>query len=387
MRTLTILGSTGSIGRQALEVVAAYHPEVRLGFLTTNANVELLAEQVERYRPYGVAICSEDAYQAFRERSRFDGPILCGAEGIAAAAAWEENDVVLSALVGFAGVAPTIAAIERGTAIALANKETLVVAGELITARAQERNVPLLAVDSEHSAVLQCIVGESPHTIERIILTASGGPFRSYSPEQLEQVTPADALRHPTWSMGAKITIDSATLMNKGFEVIEARWLFDVPPERIGVVIHPQSIVHSLVEFCDGSVKAQLGVPDMRLPIHYALTYPQRRPTALPRIDWEQLRSLDFEQPDTVRFPCLRLALDALASGGTAPAILNAANEVAVAAFLQRQIRFLDIARVVERTLATILPSPMTSLDALADLDRHARFEAQQIVRQLQQEG
>lgn len=386
MRTLTILGSTGSIGRQALDVVATHHPDVRLGFLTTNRNATLLAEQVARYHPYGVAIVSEDAYRIFREISNFDGPILCGTDGILDAAAWEENDIVLSALVGFAGVAPTLAAIERGTTIALANKESLVVAGELITARARERNVPLLAVDSEHSAILQCIVGESHSSIEQIILTASGGPFRTYSSTQLMHVTPDDALQHPTWTMGAKITIDSATLMNKGFEVIEAHWLFDLPPERIGIVIHPQSIVHSFVMFCDGSVKAQLSLPDMRLPIHYALTYPERRPTALQRIDWDQLRVLEFEKPDPARFPCLQLALDALATGGSAPAVLNAANEVAVTAFLQRTILFPQIPRIVEQTLATIAPSPLTSLEELTVLDRCARQTAWNIVRQIQLE-
>jgi len=386
MRTLTILGSTGSIGRQALDVIATHHPDVRLGFLTTNRNATLLAEQVARYHPYGVAIVSEDAYRIFREISNFDGPILCGTDGILDAAAWEENDIVLSALVGFAGVAPTLAAIERGTTIALANKESLVVAGELITARARERNVPILAVDSEHSAILQCIVGESHSSIEQIILTASGGPFRTYSSTQLMHVTPDDALQHPTWTMGAKITIDSATLMNKGFEVIEAHWLFDLPPERIGIVIHPQSIVHSFVMFCDGSVKAQLSLPDMRLPIHYALTYPERRPTALQRIDWDHLRVLEFEQPDPARFPCLQLALDALATGGSAPAILNAANEVAVTAFLQRTIHFPQIPRIVEQTLATIAPSPLTSLEDLTVLDRCARQTAWNIVRQIQLE-
>jgi len=386
MRTLTILGSTGSIGRQALDVVATHHPDVRLGFLTTYRNATLLAEQVARYHPYGVAIVSEDAYRIFREISNFDGPILCGTDGILDAAAWEENDIVLSALVGFAGVAPTLAAIERGTTIALANKESLVVAGELITARARERNVPILAVDSEHSAILQCIVGESHSSIEQIILTASGGPFRTYSSSQLMHVTPDDALQHPTWTMGAKITIDSATLMNKGFEVIEAHWLFDLPPERIGIVIHPQSIVHSFVMFCDGSVKAQLSLPDMRLPIHYALTYPERRPTALQRIDWDQLRVLEFEKPDPARFPCLQLALDALATGGSAPAVLNAANEVAVTAFLQRTIHFPQIPRIVEQTLATIAPSPLTSLEDLTVLDRCARQTAWNIVRQIQLE-
>lgn len=383
MITLTILGATGSIGRQALDVLAAHHPDVRIGFLTTNRNAELLAEQVARYHPYGVAICDEEAYRKFRKISNFDGPIYSGEEGIAAAAAWAENDIVLSALVGFAGVPPTLAAIESEKTIALANKETLVVAGELITIAARNRRVPIIAVDSEHSAVLQCIIGEDPSTIERIILTASGGPFRALPQEHLANVTPEQALQHPTWVMGAKITIDSATLMNKGFEVIEAYWLFGLRAEQISVLIHPQSIVHSFVEFCDGSVKAQLSVPDMRLPIHYALTYPRRRPTTLPRLSWEKLQRLEFEQPNRERFPCLQLALDALQEGGGAPAILNAANEVAVQAFLQRRIRFTDIATVVAATLDAMTPVASTSLDELIALDQLARINAEEVITQL----
>ncbi|GIV54177.1 MAG: 1-deoxy-D-xylulose 5-phosphate reductoisomerase [Candidatus Kapaibacterium sp.] len=383
MKTLTILGSTGSIGQQALEVVEHYHRDVRLGFLTTNSNVELLCAQVERYQPYGVAIRSEEAYHRFRQLSSFRGPILCGSEGICQAAAWSSCDIVLSALVGFAGVAPTLAAIEAGKTIALANKETLVVAGKLITTTARQRNVPILAVDSEHSAIVQCLIGEQPEAIERIVLTASGGPFRKLPLDALDRVTPEQALQHPTWSMGAKITIDSATLMNKGFEVIEAHWLFGLQPDQIEVLIHPQSIVHSLVEFCDGSVKAQLGVPDMRLPIHYALTYPRRLPTQLPRIAWADLHVLEFEQPDVARFPCLRIALEALRAGGTAPAVVNAANEVAVEAFLTKQITFTDIPRVIERTLDAMLVDEQTSLPALIELDRQARLRARDVVSQL----
>jgi 1-deoxy-D-xylulose-5-phosphate reductoisomerase len=383
MKTLSILGSTGSIGQQALEVIERYHPDIRIGFLTTNANVDLLCKQVEHYKPYGVAIGSEDAYHRFRACSSFNGPVLCGIDGICQAAAWSESDVVLSALVGFAGVQPTLAAINAGKTIALANKESLVVAGKLITAAARERAVPLLAVDSEHSAITQCLVGEHPESVERVILTASGGPFRTLPLETLARVTPEQALRHPTWTMGAKITIDSATLMNKGFEVIEAYWLFGLDADQIAVLIHPQSIIHSLVEFRDGSVKAQLGVPDMRLPIHYALTYPHRQPTTLPRINWEQLRTLEFEQPDPVRFPCLQLALDALRAGETAPAILNAANEIAVTAFLQRQIALTDIPRIIEQTLAAMPTEELTSLEALVELDHVARQRARQFVLQL----
>lgn len=384
MKTLTILGSTGSIGRQALDVITRYHTNVRFGYLTTNTNIELLAQQVELYKPYGVAILSEEAYFRFRAISRFNGPILCGVDGICQAATWEENDIVLCALVGFAGVPPTLAAIERRIPVALANKETLVSAGKLITERAHQLDVPLLAVDSEHSAILQCVVGEDPSSIERIILTASGGPFRTFSRQQLQTVQPHEALQHPTWSMGAKITIDSATLMNKGFEVIEAHWLFNISPEKISVLVHPQSIIHSMVVFSDGSVKAQLSVPDMRLPIHYALTYPHRQKTDLPRIQWETIATLTFEQADVERFPCLQLAYEALTCGGTAPAVLNAANEIAVQAFLDHRLRLTDIPIVIEKTLAAIPVTDATSLQIIAEIDTAARQLAQEFVIQLQ---
>ncbi len=380
MKTLTILGSTGSIGQQALAVVEQYHPDVQIGFLTANANIDLLHEQVARYKPYGVAIASEEGYRDFCRSSTFRGPVLCGTDGICQAAAWDGADIVLSALVGFAGVAPTLAAIEAGKTVALANKESLVVAGKLITTTARERHVALIAVDSEHSAIVQCLVGEDVQSVERIILTASGGPFRTLPIEALPTVTPEQALNHPTWNMGAKITIDSATLMNKGFEIIEAYWLFGLAADQIEVLIHPQSIVHSLVEFRDGSVKAQLGMPDMRLPIHYALTYPHRSPTQLPRIDWSQLRTLEFSQPDQRRFPCLRLAREALAIGGSAPAIVNAANEIAVNAFLNRQISLPDIPRVIEQTLNAMPWDEQSSLGALIELDRHAREHARYFV-------
>ncbi|MCX7930732.1 MAG: 1-deoxy-D-xylulose-5-phosphate reductoisomerase [Chlorobi bacterium] len=386
MKTLTILGSTGSIGQQTLEVVAAYHPDIRIGFLTTNTNADLLAEQVKRFEPYGVALQSEEAYHRFRQISSFDGPILCGTDGICQAATWAPCDIVVSALVGFAGVAPTLAAIECGKTISLANKEVLVVAGKLITQQARQRNVPIIAIDSEHSAVLQCIVGESLDSVERIILTASGGPFRTLPAAQLASITAEQALRHPIWSMGAKITIDSATLMNKGLEIIEAHWLFGIAPDRISVIVHPQSIVHSLVEFTDGSVKAQLGIPDMRVPIHYALTYPNRRPTSLPRIEWSTLRTLEFEQPDTERFPCLRLAIEALIAGGTTTTVLNAANEVAVAAFLEHRIGFTDIPRVIEQTLDAIPNEEQTSLEALTHVDAFARERASAFVSYITQQ-
>lgn len=378
---ITILGSTGSIGSQTLDVLSAHHPHIRVGFLTTNARVEELAAQVQRVRPYGVAIADEEAWKRFRTISDFEGVILCGAEGVQQAAAWEENTLVMSALVGFSGVLPTLAAIERGCTIALANKESLVSAGYAITQAAKKHKTDIIAVDSEHSAILQCLVGEQYQAIEKLILTASGGPFRTLSAEQLESVTPEQALKHPNWTMGAKITIDSATLMNKGFELIEATWLFGVEAENIDVVIHPQSIIHSMVQFRDGSVKAQLGIPDMKLPIHYALTYPERRFADIPRMDIARIATLSFEQPDTQRFPCLALTYDALRAGGTATAILNAANEVAVAQFLQKAIGFCDIPRIIARCLETIPPIDNPSLAQIIEHDTEARALATRLAQ------
>jgi len=371
--TVSILGSTGSIGTQALEVLRDYHSDVRVAFLTTNSKVELLAEQVLLYNPIGVAIADEIAYKRFKEISSFNGTILCGKEGICQAAAFSENDVVISALVGFSGVEPTLAAIEQGITVALANKETLVSAGSIICETARAKNVSLIAVDSEHSAILQCIVGEKEETIEKLIITASGGPFRLNSDEELLGVTPQQALRHPNWEMGAKITIDSATLMNKGFEVIEAKWLFNIDTSKIEVVVHPQSIIHSMVQFCDGSVKAQLGLPDMKLPIHYALTYPNRAPTNLQRLDITKYQSLTFEKPDLVRFPCLQIAFEALEKGGNATAIINAANEIAVQRFLQNEIRFTDIPILIEKTLSTMKHINNPSLNEIIESDIEAR--------------
>ncbi len=375
-RTLSILGSTGSIGTQSLEVLAAHHPEVCIAYLSTNTKVQLLAEQVQKVKVQGVAIRDERAAKRFREISDFKGEILVGDEGVAQAASYAENDLLLSALVGFSGVIPTLAAIRQGTTVALANKETLVSAGSVITQAAKDHGVDLIAVDSEHSAILQCLVGESPEAIEKLTITASGGPFRNHSVEQLNHVRVEDALKHPNWSMGAKITIDSSTLMNKGFEVIEAKWLFDVPSDRIDVVVHPQSIVHSFVTFVDGSVKAQLGLPDMKLPIHYALSYPRRRCSEFPRLSIQELGNLTFEQADVNRFPCLALAFEALSVGGTATAVLNAANEIAVSRFLERSIRFTDIPRIVEDSLRAIHQVDHPSLSQIIEHDAAARERA-----------
>lgn len=372
-KTITILGSTGSIGTQSIDVLRDYHEDVRVGFLTTNKRVELLAEQVKIVNPYGVAIADEQAYKRFKEISDFSGKILCGTEGVCEAAAWSENTIVLSALVGFSGVLPTLSAIEQGTTIALANKETLVSAGSVICKRANEKGVQIIAVDSEHSAILQCIVGEHHNSIEKLILTASGGPFRTWLLEDMKSITPEQALKHPNWDMGAKITIDSATLMNKGFEIIEAKWLFDIAVESIDVVVHPQSIIHSMVQFCDGSVKAQLGLPDMKLPIHYALTFPNRAVTNFERLDITSFSNLTFEKPDYQRFPCLQLAYTALEQGGTATAIVNAANEVAVQRFLKKEISFLDIPVCIEQTLQTMNAVSHPSLDEIIQADSQAR--------------
>lgn len=372
-RTLSILGSTGSIGTQTLEVLASLSGAVRPGYLTTNKNIELLEQQVRRFQPAGVAICDETAWREFKRTTSFTGKILGGKEGVCEAAADADNDVVMSALVGFSGVRPTLEAIRQGTTIALANKETLVSAGPVIMQEARQRGVEIIAVDSEHSAILQCLVGERPEDVEKLILTASGGPFRDTPAEQFNSITVAQALRHPNWVMGSKITIDSATLMNKGFEVIEARWLFDVPVEAIDVVVHPQSIIHSMVQFVDGSVKAQLGVPDMKIPILYALTWPHRIQSAFERLDITTIGSMTFFKPDTQRFRCLHLAFEAMKQGGSATAVLNAANEVAVARFLREELAFSAIPQAIEAALDKIPHLAHPSIDDIIAVDDAAR--------------
>lgn len=372
-RTITILGSTGSIGTQTLDVLRTLPNEFRLGYLTTNANIALLEEQVQQFQPAGVAICNEDAYHAFVQTTSFTGEILCGEEGVRAAAAHPDNSLVMSALVGFSGVLPTLEAIRQGTTIALANKETLVSAGPVIMREARERGVEIIAVDSEHSAILQCLVGERMHDVEKLIITASGGPFRTTPAEQFSAITVQEALRHPNWTMGNKITIDSATLMNKGFEVIEARWLFDIPVDNIDVVIHPQSIIHSMVQFVDGSVKAQLGLPDMKLPILYALSWPNRVASAFERLDITKVGSMTFFPPDTERFRCLHLAFEAMKQGGSATAVLNAANEIAVARFLREELPFSAIPQAIEAALNKIPHIAHPSIADIVAVDHEAR--------------
>ena len=372
-RNIAILGSTGSIGRSTLDVIRSYPQRFRVTYLTARSRIELLLEQIKEFRPAGVVIAAPDDAASVRDAVGSNIEVLSGEEGLVQIVGRDDVDVVVSSLVGFAGLRPTIAAIQHSKSIALANKETLVVGGEIIMRLLQERGVRLVPVDSEHSAIFQCLVGENLKDIARIFLTASGGPFRDRPIEQFRSITVEEALRHPTWSMGHKITIDSATLMNKGLEVIEAHWLFGLPAEHIRVVIHPQSIIHSMVEFIDGSVKAQLGKPDMKLPIQYALTFPQRWPMNGERLDFPQLVSMSFFEPDFNRFPCLSLAYEALERGGTAPAVLNAANEVAVAGFLDRRIPFTAIPDVIRKALDRHDVKSGTELENIIEADRDTR--------------
>lgn len=379
-KKICILGSTGSIGTQTLEVISE-HPDLFEAYvLTANSRADLLIRQAKQYQPCCVVIADESKYEYVRE-ALAEEPIqvYAGADALCQVVQMEPVDVVLTALVGFSGLRPTISAIKAGKPIALANKETLVVAGELITRLCLENKVPLLPVDSEHSAIFQSLMGEgSP--IEKLILTASGGPFRTFSLDQLRSVTPAQALRHPNWDMGAKITIDSASMMNKGLEVIEARWLFDVTPDKIQVVVHPQSILHSAVQFEDGAVKGQLGMPDMRVPIQLALSYPFRLKSSFPRIDWWDLKDLTFEKPDTEKFRCLQMAYEALRMGGNAACIVNAANEVANLAFRQERCGFLQMADIIEQTLARVAHQESLSLQDYLDCDRESRIVANELI-------
>lgn len=380
-KALCVLGSTGSIGSQTLDVVSKLDGAYTIKYLTAGGNFELLDRQARLFNPEAVVIQNEDSYKKFKEISSYEGKILCGRDDLIAAAGDPENDLVMSALVGFGGVEPTLAAIRAGTDVALANKETLVAAGGIVTSEARKYGSELIAVDSEHSAVLQCLVGENREALEKIILTASGGPFRDLPLDEFEKITVSRALKHPNWSMGAKITIDSGTMMNKGFEVIEAKWLFDVEPEQIQVLIHPQSAIHSMAQFADGSIKAQIGAPDMRTPIAYALTYPNREPFDFPRLDFSEVSRFDFYAPDYERYPCLKIALESATVGGAAPAAVNAANESAVAAFLNEKIRFVDIAKLVEKALNKFSDSgDETDLDLIIETDKEARKYVEQLI-------
>lgn len=376
MKKIAILGSTGSIGTQTLDVVARNPDEYEIVGLAAGRNAALLLEQAQRFRPRVVSVADTALAEQIRGQLPPETRVVAGEEGLIEVAAGAGADFVMCALVGSVGLASALAAIEAGAAIGLANKETLVTAGHLVMARAAAKGVPILPVDSEHSALFQCLHGDDRQALKRLVLTASGGSFRDKTRDQLAQVTVADALKHPNWSMGAKITVDSATMANKGLEVIEAHWLFDVPYEQIDVVIHPESIVHSMVEFADTSVIAQLGNPDMRVPIQYALTYPHRRPSPSAALDLLAHGALHFRPMDTDRYPMLRLAYEAGKAGGTAPAVFNAANEMAVAKFLREEIPFLAIDSIVESVLGKhqVVPSP--DLEAIREADRWARSEA-----------
>lgn len=377
-KRIAILGSTGSIGRQALEVIAAHAEVFEVELLTANGNIELLEKQVRQFTPATAVVTDKEKYKIFKENiADIPVKVFAGIESAEQAVQSDSIDIVLTAMVGYAGLLPTIAAIKSKKTIALANKETLVVAGKIITALAEENGVRIYPVDSEHSAIFQCLAGEFHNPIEKIYLTASGGPFRGKSQKELEQVTLAQALKHPNWSMGAKITVDSATMMNKGLEMIEAKWLFGLKPHQIHVIVHPQSIIHSVVQFTDGSMKAQMGLPDMKLPILYALSFPHRLKTDFKRFSFLDYPQLTFEKPDTEVFSALLLAEEAMKKDGNMPCILNAANEVAVAAFLKEKISFFQIPGIAEQLMSKITYIEKPSLEDLIATDKETRLQTE----------
>ena len=380
-RRISLLGSTGSIGTKVLDVVRRSKGQFSVNGLAAGENVELLAEQIMQFRPEIVSVMTAELADQVRSMTGFaDTRVLYGKEGYKAVATVDDADLVVSAMVGAAGLIPTLAALEAGKDVALANKESLVTAGPLVTSLAREKGVALIPIDSEHSAIFQCLRGHRKEDVRRIVLTASGGPFKDRNKDELVKVTPEEAVRHPKWSMGAKISVDSATLMNKGLEVIEARWLFDISVDRIDVVVHPQSIVHSMVEFIDGSVLAQMGIPDMRVPIAYALAWPRRLELDLPSFNLIESGSLSFEMPHFEKFPCLGLAYDAARKGGTATTALNAANEVAVEAFLQGRVGFTAIQEVVREVIEAFPVEDIRDLDDVLKADALARLRAEGII-------
>ncbi len=381
MKNVAILGSTGSIGVSTLDVVKAFPERYRVLALAAGHNIELLRQQIETFHPQIVSVASEeDGERLAASLDEDDIDVCCGIEGMIRCATAEAVDMVVAAVVGAAGLVPTLAAIKAGKDIALANKETLVTAGSLVMAEVARRKVKLIPVDSEHSAIYQALSGQRRDDVRRLLLTASGGPFRDTPLQQFSSITPKDALAHPNWDMGQKISIDSATMMNKGLEVIEARWLFDFPAEMIDVHIHPESIVHSLVEYRDGAVLAQLGIPDMKTPIAYALSWPERLPLDQPALDLCEIGQLSFYQPDFERFPCLKLAYAALAAGGTLPAVMNAANEIAVAAFLRRRLDFLGIPRVIEQTMEHYEGGELKNVEQALHADLWGRRKAEELI-------
>lgn len=384
MKRIVILGSTGSIGASTLDIISKFPDQFSVLGLVAGTSDDKLEEQIRTFHPELVALHDIQAAKRLRERlPPASVKILAGPEGIQEVACHPDSDLVISAIVGAAGLVPTLAAISAGRRVALANKEPMVMAGQLMQEEAHKHDMPIFPIDSEHSAIFQSLIGHRREDVRRIILTASGGPFWDFSYDQMKHATVEKALKHPNWDMGAKITIDSATLMNKGLEVIEARWLFDCLPSQLDIVVHRESIIHSLVEYCDGSVMAQLGLPDMRTPISYAMNYPERIPLDLPRLDLWNYGTLTFFQPDTTRFPCLQLAYDALHGGGTLPAILNAANEIAVEAFLKKGIGLTDIPQVIDQTMNAADPQKLTCLDDALEADRWAREKATSYIHSL----
>jgi len=380
IRNIAILGATGSIGRNSLEVIRNLPDRFRVTYLTANRNIELLQEQIRLFKPRGVVLLNESAASQLKSNLNGSIEVLTGVEGLREVVKREDVDLVISSLVGFAGLEPTIEAIRHRKSIALANKETLVVAGEIIMRLVKEHAVDLVPIDSEHSAILQCLTGEDRSNVAKLMLTASGGPFLNLPAAEFDSITVEDALNHPNWKMGDKITIDSATLMNKGLEVIEAHWLFGLPPEKIEVVIHPQSIIHSMVEFVDGSIKAQLGLPDMKIPIQYALTYPDRSAMNGARVDFPKLQSMTFFEPDRAKFRCLQIAYDVLALGGTAPAAMNAANEVAVSAFLEKKIKFSRISELIDLAVSKHSLKTSPELPHVIETDASTRQFLQSLI-------
>jgi 1-deoxy-D-xylulose-5-phosphate reductoisomerase len=384
MKRIVILGSTGSIGTNTLDVIRRFPDRFQVVGLTARSNNVKLEEQIRRFKPKVVSLSDEKAALALGKKIRRSGiEVLAGEAGTVEVARMTEGDLVVSGMVGGAGLLPTFSAVQSGKSVALANKETLVMAGEIIQREARQKRVQILPIDSEHSAIFQVMGSERPQDVRRIILTASGGPLLRLSNKAKQTVSPKEALAHPTWKMGPKISIDSATLMNKGFEIMEARWLFDAPPEKIDVVIHHQSIIHSMVEFVDRSVVAQMGLPDMRVPISYALHYPERAPLSLPSLSLDEVGQLTFEKPNLRSFPLLSCAYEALKAGGSVPAVLNAANEEAVEAFLSEKIGFLDIHKVIRRTMDAHLPSAIRTLDDVISADRGARLEARRLIQRM----
>lgn len=380
IRHISILGATGSIGTQTLDVVSQTN-NIKINYLTTNTNIDLLEKQCEKYNPNGVVITDSNSYSEFKNQTKFRGNIYFGNEGLEAITSDISNDLIVSSLVGFAGVLPTLNAINNGVNIALANKETLVAAGELITNSAKENNVKIFPIDSEHSALQQCLIGENIDEVEKLILTASGGPFWATSLDKFESISIEEALKHPNWSMGSKITIDSATLMNKGLEVIEAYWLFGLPIERIEIIIHPQSIIHSMIQFQDSSIKAQLGIPDMKVPIAYALNFPHHNPYNFQRLDLVDIGKLTFQEPDMVKFPNIQLAYNAVKKGGTSCCILNAVNEVTVHNFLKGRIGFNKISEINSLMMDKIEIVANPSIEDIIDADENARVITNEYIK------